>query len=42
MGIVGDFPLMIPYGVRVKGFSCDWLGLRVAQSFGSGLRVSSE
>ena len=39
MGIVGDFSLIIPYGVRVMGFSCDWLGLRVAQSIGSGLRV---
>ena len=39
MEIVGDFSLMIPYGVRVKGFFCDWLGLRVAQSIGSGLRV---
>ena len=39
MEIVGDFSLIIPYGVRVKGFSLDCLGLRVAQSFGSGLRV---
>ena len=23
MGIVGDFSLIIPYGVRVKGFSSD-------------------
>ena len=39
MGVVGDFSLMNPYGVRVKGFSCDWLGLRVTWSIGSGLRV---
>ena len=29
------------YGVRVEGFSCDWLGLRVFWSSGSGLRVRS-
>ena len=23
MGIVGDFSLIIPYGVRVDGFFCD-------------------
>ena len=39
MGMAGDFSLIIPYGVRVKGFSCDWLGLRVAWSIGSGLRA---
>ena len=39
MGIVGDFSLINPYGARVKGFPCDCLGLRVAQSSGSGLRV---
>ena len=38
--MVGDFSLIIPYGVRVEGFSCDWLGLRVAQSSGLGLRVA--
>ena len=37
--MVGDFSLINPYGVRVKGFSRDWLGLKVAQSNGSGLRV---
>ena len=30
MGIVGDFPLIIPYGVRGKGFLCGVSGLRVA------------
>ena len=39
MGIVGDFSLINPYGVRVKGFPCNCLGLRVARSSGSGLRV---
>ena len=39
--VIGDFSLMIHYGVRVKGFSCVWLGLRVARSIGSGLRVRS-
>ena len=37
--VIGDFSLILPYGVRVKGFSCHWLGLRVVQSIGSGLRV---
>ena len=37
--VIWDFSLIIPYGVRVMGFFCDWLGLRVAQSIGSGLRV---
>ena len=37
--IVGDFSLINPYGVRVKGFPCACLGLRVSQSTGSGLRV---
>ena len=40
-GIVGDFSLINPYGVRVKGFLCVCLGLRVARSSGSGLRVRS-
>ena len=39
MGIVGDFSLINPYGVRVKGFPCNSLGSRVARSSGSGLRV---
>src|ERR1700743_1146032 len=39
MEIVGDFSLIIPYGVRVMGFPCDSLGLRVARSNGLGLRV---
>ena len=39
MEIIGDFSLIIPYGVRVKGFSGVRLGLRVSQSIGSGLRV---
>ena len=39
MGIVGDFSLVNPYGVRVKGFPCVCLGLRVARGTGSGLRV---
>ena len=39
MEIVGDFSLINPYGVRAKGFPCDWLGLRVIQSSGLGLRV---
>ena len=39
MEIVGDFSLIIPYGVRVKGFFLVCLGLRVARGFGSGLRV---
>ena len=40
--IVGDFSLINPYGVRVKGFLCVCLGLRVARSIGSGLRVFPE
>ena len=39
MGVVGDFSLINPYGVRVKGFLCSCLGLRVAQSSGLGLWV---
>ena len=49
MGIVGDFSLINPYGVRVKGFllwsvrvkGCPswWLGLRVSRGNGLGLRV---
>ena len=42
MEIVGDFSLINPYGVRVKGFFCVLPGLRVAQSNGSGLRVFPE
>ena len=30
MGIVGDFSLINPYGVRVKGFLCGRLRLRAA------------
>ena len=51
MRLVGDFSLINPYGVRVKGSplwsfrvkGCPsyWLGLRVFQSSGSGLRVGS-
>ena len=37
MGIVGVFSLISPYGVRVRGFLCGGLGLRVAQSSGLGL-----
>ena len=39
MGISGDFSLINPYVVRVKGFLCGVSGLRVARSSGSGLRV---
>ena len=39
MGIAGDFSLMNPYGVRVKGFLCGQLGSRVDQNNGLGLRV---
>ena len=39
MGIVGDFSLIFPYGVRVKGFPCGVAGLRVAHNSGLGLRV---
>ena len=51
MGLVGDFSLILPYGVRVKGSllwslrvkgcSSQWLGLRVIQGSGLGLRVRS-
>ena len=41
METVGDFSLINPYGVRVKGFPCVCLGLRVDRSSGSGLRVRS-
>ena len=34
MGIVGDFSLITPNGVRVKGFLCGALGLRVARVSG--------
>ena len=30
MEVVGDFPLINPYGVRVKGFLCGVSGLRIA------------
>ena len=40
MKIVGDFSLINPYGVRVKGFFCGVLGLRVARDSGLGLRVT--
>ena len=39
MGIVGDFSLISPYGVRVRVFPGGASGLRVIQSSGSGLRV---
>ena len=39
MEIVGDFSLIIPYGVRVKGFPFGQLGLRVARSNESGFRA---
>ena len=39
--MVGDFSLINPNVVRVKGFSCDWLGLRVFRDSRLGLRVRS-
>ena len=39
MEVVGDFSLINPYGVRVKGFPCGMSGLRVYQVSGLGLRV---
>ena len=41
MGIVGDFSLINPYGVRVKGFPCGVSGLRVFRNSGLGLRIRS-
>ena len=38
--VIGDFSIIIPYGVRVKGFPCDHVGLRVARNSGLGLRVN--